>query len=75
MSSGDRVSIEHVGPEPWRSRVELAEHLGISVRTIDRLVGEGMPCLAVGQAGSPGHKRFRVSEVERWLEERGGEAA
>ncbi|TQM42634.1 helix-turn-helix transcriptional regulator [Halopolyspora algeriensis] len=46
---------------------ELAEHLGVSKRTIDtwRQRGEGPRAYRVGR-----HLRFSVEDVEAWLEER-----
>lgn len=43
---------------------ELAERLGISVRTIHRLRKRGLPAHLVGKA-----LIFRPREVEAWLEE------
>lgn len=52
--------------EPWVSRKELAEHLGVCLKTVDNLVRAGMPSLKLGKS-----RRFRVSAVEGWLEHRG----
>jgi hypothetical protein len=53
-------------PEPWLDRKALAEHLGCSVRSVELRMAEGMPCWRV-----MGRVKFRISEVEPWLEERG----
>jgi excisionase family DNA binding protein len=68
------MTVEHLttDPEPWRDKAFIAEHLGISVREVDRKVTEGMPCHRLGRNG---HRRFRVTEVDAWVEEHGGEAA
>lgn len=49
-----------VGPrEPWLNKRELAGHLGVSTRTIERL---NFPGVQVG-----GQKRYLASEVEAVL--------
>ncbi len=50
------------GGEPWLSRKRLAEHLGVSERTIQRWQTEGMPCIGRGRT-----VRYRASAVEGWL--------
>jgi hypothetical protein len=52
--------------EPWLDRQGLAEHLGCSVRSVELRMAEGMPAWKV-----MGRVKFRVSEVEPWLEEHG----
>jgi len=49
------------------SPAELAEMLGVPVRSIYRWnsVGTGPPVLHVGK-----HARYRVSDVDAWLEKR-----
>ena len=61
----------HVVPFLGRSRVqplvtkaELAAHLQVHPKTIERRVQDGMPCLRVGRRAL----RFRVAECEAWLE-------
>lgn len=51
--------------EPWLTKQQLAERLHVSVRWIDLRRTEGLPC-----SKWAGVVRFRLSEVERWLEER-----
>lgn len=46
-------------PEPWLSKRELAAHLKVSPRTIERLKP---PYLRVG-----GMNRYKLSQVERYL--------
>ncbi len=60
--------------EPWLDKRALAAHLGCGVRWIELRVAEGMPSAMIA-----GRRKFRVSEVEPWLEraghiERGGVA-
>lgn len=51
--------------EPWLNKRQLAAHLGFSTRWVELRVGEGMPSKLWGN-----RRRFRVSEVESWLERR-----
>lgn len=52
--------------EPWLDKRGLAEHLRCSVRSIEQAMTDGMPySLIFGRA------KFRVSEVEPWLEAHG----
>lgn len=48
--------------EPWVTRRHLAEHFGVTTRTITNYVQAGMPSLKLR-----GERRFRVSECERWM--------
>jgi excisionase family DNA binding protein len=50
-------------PDRYLSRAELADYLGVCVKTIDRNVREGCPSHTFGRR----LRRFRVAEVERWL--------
>jgi hypothetical protein len=52
--------------EPWMDRKKLAEHYSTSVRSIDYAMKEGLPYKVLF-----GRAKFRVSEVEEWLEARG----
>lgn len=52
--------------EPWLTRRDLAEHLQVCVKTVDNLVAAGMPSIKPGR-----FRRFRLSQVEPWLEQRG----
>jgi hypothetical protein len=53
-------------PEPWLDKRGLAEHLSCSVRSIQTALAEGMPHAVIF-----GRVKFRVSEVEPWLEDHG----
>jgi excisionase family DNA binding protein len=55
------------GYEPWLNKQQLADYLGFSTRWVELKVREGMPSHRWGN-----RLRFRVSEVEAWLEEREG---
>jgi excisionase family DNA binding protein len=50
--------------ERWVNATKVAEHLGISVDRAYGLAAEGvLPSVKFG-----GHRRFRISEVDAWLE-------
>ena len=53
--------------EPYVSRCELARLMGVSVATVDRMVGEGMPSVTWGRRT----RRFRPSIAIAWAAERG----
>lgn len=55
--------------ENYVRRVELAKFFTVSQRTISRWLCEGCPCLRIGARGR-GDARFRLSEVEEWLNAR-----
>ncbi len=60
---------------PWLGKTKIAEHFDCSIRWIERRMEEGLPHTHIA-----GRAKFRVSEVEPWLEahghiERRGEAA
>jgi hypothetical protein len=52
--------------EQWLTKRELAEHLSVSVRSIEYAMADGMPHAIIF-----GRPRFRRSEVEPWLERTG----
>ncbi|MGH2955298.1 MAG: hypothetical protein ACRD2Z_10150 [Thermoanaerobaculia bacterium] len=52
--------------EPWLDKQGLAEHLACGVRWIEDRIAEGMPCALIA-----GRRKFRISEVEPWLERAG----
>jgi predicted DNA-binding transcriptional regulator AlpA len=52
--------------EPWLDKKALAKHLGCSVSWVEKRMAEGMT-----HALFAGRVKFKASEVERWLEERG----
>ncbi len=51
--------------ERWVTKRELAEHLGVSEKTIERWARAGMPRLAPAGKHTV---RFRISACEQWLE-------
>lgn len=51
--------------EPLLTKKQLALHLGFSPRWIELRMRDGLPSLMVG-----GRRRYRVSEVTAWLNER-----
>lgn len=55
-------------PEAWVRKAQVAEHLGVSTRTVERLM-EGANPLPHKRV-SRGLVLFRIGEVERWMEER-----
>lgn len=52
--------------ERWLTSSELAEYLGFSQKWVTRRVAEGMPHARMGS-----RLRFKVSQVEPWLMNRG----
>jgi predicted DNA-binding transcriptional regulator AlpA len=54
-----------VTTEPWLTKAQLADRLDVSPRWIDYRRDEGLPSHRWG-----GIVRFKVSEVEAWLEAR-----
>lgn len=65
-SSLPRETATVVHLEPWLDKRALAAHLGCSVRWVEGRQAEGMPHAVIA-----GRIKFRASEVEPWLEERG----
>ena len=62
----EQVAARLAGPEPYVDKRGLAEHLQCSTRSIEAAMSEGMPHhIAFGRA------KFRLTEVEPWLEEHG----
>ena len=53
-----------VAPDRYLDRVQLAEHLGVSTKTVDRMRAEGCPSHTFGRR----LRRFRLREVEAWVE-------
>jgi excisionase family DNA binding protein len=51
-----------LGLEPWVSKRQLSEYLGVSTRWVNRRVVEGMPMLRFGS-----QPRFKISAVEAWV--------
>lgn len=54
---------------PLLKRKGLAEKLDCSLRTIDALQAQGMPCVWLGRS-----RRFLPEEVIAWLRRKGGAA-
>jgi hypothetical protein len=52
--------------EPWLDKRGIARHLACSIRWIERRMEEGLPHRHIA-----GRAKFRVSEVEPWLEAHG----
>jgi excisionase family DNA binding protein len=61
-SSYERVAVL----ERWLDKRGLAEYLGYSVRSVERMIVDGMPHVVM-----LGRVRAKASEVEAWLEETG----
>jgi excisionase family DNA binding protein len=59
---------------PLGKRAEVAEYMGVPVRTLDRWATRdyGPPYIRVGK-----HSRYRWSDVDRWLDQqaKGGQVA
>lgn len=51
--------------EPWLTKQQLAAHLKMSTRTIDRMTLEGLPYTQLGK-----RRRYKAAEVEQWLVKR-----
>lgn len=66
-----RLADPQTEPERYLTRAELARLMGISVSTVDRMVGEGMPSVLWGRRT----RRFRASEAVAWAQDRGRSAA
>lgn len=52
--------------EPWVDKRGLASHLGCGIRWVEERLRDGMPSAMIA-----GKRKFRVSEVEPWLERAG----
>lgn len=50
-------------PEKWLTKRDLAAHLAISVRSVDRMIAAGCPHAIIYQRA-----KFHASSVEVWLE-------
>jgi excisionase family DNA binding protein len=57
-----RYARGELGLEPWVSKKQLSEYLGVSTRWVNRRVVEGMPMLRFGN-----QPRFKISAVEAWI--------
>jgi hypothetical protein len=58
------AEVAHI--EPWVDKRALAAHFGCSIRSVERRMVEGMPSAEI-----LGRAKFRISEVEPWLEVNG----
>ena len=56
---------EVVEMEPWLTKREIAEYFGVSVRTWERKTQGLEPAEIFGRP------RYRLSEVETWMQENG----
>jgi excisionase family DNA binding protein len=56
------TSADHDQAEPWITKQELAERLGMSQRWIEKQIHKGMPSQRLGN-----RPRFKASAVEAWL--------
>jgi hypothetical protein len=61
---------EHQPPEPWVTKQQLADHLGVTRRWIETQQPLDLPHLHTG-----GMNRYRISDVESWLHEHYGSPA
>lgn len=52
--------------EPWLDKYQLAAFFGCGVRWIEYRVAEGLPSALIA-----GRRKFRVSEVEPWMQRHG----
>lgn len=64
QSNGNRATVGRF--EPWFDKRDIARHLACSVRWIERRMEDGLPHRHIA-----GRAKFRVSEVEPWLEAHG----
>jgi hypothetical protein len=53
-------------PERWRDKHGIAEHFSCGIRWIEARMVEGMPYTYIA-----GRAKFRISEVEPWLDSHG----
>lgn len=76
VGAGHRRALARMVEEPWGSKRELAERLGISTRTVDRWVQQGLPEAKWNEPGAwrqvGSRRRFMASAVMQWLD---GQAA
>jgi hypothetical protein len=49
--------------EPWVTKAQMAAHLKVHEKTVERLVAKGMPCLRLSRRTIS----FRVSACEAWM--------
>ena len=63
---GRLIAFPASGREPWQTKRQLAAHLQVSEKTVERWMAAGMPCLRGGRGRTI---RFQVRECESWLRE------
>jgi predicted DNA-binding transcriptional regulator AlpA len=61
-----RTAVPGERPEPFLTRAQLAEIIGVSTDTVDRMRQRGMP----SETWSARSVRFRFSDVEAWHRDR-----
>lgn len=66
-ATGDKLAINETLPR-FADKRAVAAMLGLSVRSVDNYLGDGMPHLKLGAR----RVRFDLEEVRRWLKERFG---
>ena len=49
------------GREQWVTKLRLAQHFGVSLKTVERWTSGGMPCLRTKRT-----VRYQISACERW---------
>lgn len=54
--------------EPYKNKQQIAEHFGVSTRTVDRWILSGCPVLRLGGSGLGRTPRFRLSDVSAWID-------
>lgn len=64
--SAGEVSGDLLQLEPWLDKAAMAEYLGCGERWLEYRAKEGMPHAVIA-----GRIKFRPSECEPWLEDRG----
>lgn len=70
MSDSNLVGLPVPEPEAYVTRHQLAELMGVSLRTIDTFRAEGMPCEDWGLRAV----RFQPSRAMAWARTRGHES-
>lgn len=58
-------SKNHIGPDAWVGKAAIARHFGVSVRTIEAWLANGMPCARP----SSRMVRFRVADCGTWYQQ------
>lgn len=62
--------IKETAREGYLTKSELGKFFSISARTIDRWLANGCPKIRIGGNGIGKSARFRLADVEAWLEAR-----